>query len=70
MAMASGATKMLPEIPVKRAVQSLIQVVYNDKPASGPVEGASSSFRCLLNSCTVGRCGACCEKGCIITLHV
>ena len=45
MAVASGGTKTVSEIPDKWVVQSLIQVVYDNKLASVPINGGLSSLR-------------------------
>ena len=45
MTAASGGTKILSEIPDKWVVQSLVQVVYDNKLTSEPIEGALSSLR-------------------------
>ena len=45
MAVASGGTKTVSEIPDKWVIQSLIQVVYDNKLASVPINGGLSSLR-------------------------
>ena len=45
MAVASGGTKTVSDIPDKWVVQSLIQVVYDNELVSVPINGALSSLR-------------------------